>query len=158
MWDTIKDVAPVVSDVATALAFGAVAFQLWLIRRQIGIDAHFNFLKSEREIWLGALEHENIAPSIVEATWSHTPGGRPRDELFLIILTDNWWHAYVRYKDGQTPHRSWAPFEKYIVETLSGELANSIWASIKTLYPDDFVMHFDRLLQPPSVAQPTSAA
>ena len=148
MWNTIKDVAPVVSDIATALAFCVVAIQLWIIRRQSSVEAHFNFLKSERELWLSALQYRHIAPKLVAATWSDTPGGRSSDELFLILLTDNYWHAWVRYRNGQTPARSWAPFEQSIVKVLSGEPANSIWASIKNLYPDDFVIHFDRLLKP----------
>ena len=149
MWNTIKEVAPVVSDVATALAFCVVALQLWLIGRQSSIDAHFNFLKSERDLWLAALQHQHIAPKLIAATWSDTSDGKSSDELFLIMLTDNYWHAWVRYRSGQTPAKSWAPFERSIVKVLSAEPANTIWEAIKAMYPADFVSHFDRLLQAP---------
>lgn len=67
MWATVKDAAPIISSIATTLAFVAVAIQLWLTRRQSAVDAHQAWLKSERDIWLAALQNDRIAPNLMKA-------------------------------------------------------------------------------------------
>ena len=147
MWGTIRDVAPIVADVATAMAFVAVAIQLWFIRKQTKVDAHLDFLRSEREIWKIALENPGVAPKLVQDVWKFAPGAEPSEELLFIFLVDNFWHAYMRRKAGFTSRESWAPFEIYMVNVLASTRGNLLWTHMKHLYHPDFVAHFDAAIE-----------
>jgi hypothetical protein len=145
MWSMIKDVASITSDTATSLAFVAVAIQLWLIRRQNRIESHQNFVQTEREIWLAALQNKDIAPNVLAAFWSHTPDVEPSEELFLAILMDHYEHQFFRYQHGYLSEESWFSIEGYIVQALLTPPANEIWEAIKKLYDKSFVEYFDEI-------------
>lgn len=146
MWTIIRDSANVAANVAIALAFIIATVELWFIRNQQLIDAHFSYVQSEREIWLAALHTKDIAPRLIAANWNSTPNVESSEELFLAILLDHFWHAYFRHKHRLVTREAWDMFEGYIVKVLSSSPANAIWNSIKFIYPEDFVAHFDRAL------------
>jgi hypothetical protein len=144
MTGNIKDWVGIIADIATASAFVVAAIQLILIRRQNKIDSHLNFVHSEREIWLAALSHKDMAPKILSATWNNTPDTEPSEELFLAILLDHYEHQFIRHERGMDSGKQWPRIEGYIVHQLSSEPAHAIWNAIKKYYSRDFVDYFDK--------------
>jgi len=146
-WSTVKDVVNEVGSIATALALVAGAIQLRYILLQSRIEAQFSYVQAEREIWLAALRDREIAPNLLNAIWGKTPDVPASESLFLAILMDHFWHAYCRHKSGLVSKEAWSMFDQYFTEVLSTPPADVIWAHIKRIYPEDFVVYFDHLIR-----------
>ena len=143
MWGTVKESVALAAEIATSLAMLFAGVQLAILNRQQRIDSHHNFISSEREIWLAALNNPRISKNIVENVWSTSLGNDPSSTLFVAIFLDNIEHMYRRYESGMLPKRTWRSIDAYVDRLFGVSIIRSSWADIRAEYDHDFATYLD---------------